>query len=132
MTRSLLAAVTLAGLTAVAPAQTLVTPVYPSSPRPAWPEQRGGTFNYNNPLYHGVYPPTAYYPGGYVSSQAYTNPGDTVPTTYVTHYRSPPVVEVPVVETVVPVMETRYTELRGYYPPPVYVYPSTRGRVRWR
>lgn len=131
MTRSLLAAVALVGLTTAASAQTVVSPVYPTY-RPAWAEQPGGTYNYNNPLYHGVYPPTGYYPGGYVSSQAYTNRGDTVPTTYVTHYRSLPVVEVPVVETVVPVVETRYTEVRGYYPPPVYPYPSTRGRVWWR
>jgi hypothetical protein len=131
MTRTLLAVVALVGLTAAASAQTYVTPVYPSSYRTAWPTQRAGTFNYNNPLYHGVYPPTGYYPGGYVSSHAYTNAGDTVPTTYVSHYRSLPVVEVPVVTVPVvqvPVVET-YTEVRGYgYYPPVY----RSGRGRWR
>lgn len=130
MTRTLLAAVALIGLSAVAPAQTYVTPVYPSSYRTAWPAQGTGTYNYNNPLYHGVYPPTGYYPGGYVSSHAYTNAGDRVPTTYISHYRSLPVIEVPVVVPVmrVPAVET-YTEIRTYgYSPPVY----RPGRGRWR
>lgn len=137
MTRTLLSAVALTGLAAVAAAQTTVTPVYPSAYRTAWPNQPGGTFNYNNPLYHGVYPPTGYYPGGYVSSHAYTNAGDTVPTTYVSHYRRLPVVEVPVIETYVPVptytpvVETYYSEYRGYYPP-VYSSPRLYGRPRWR
>ena len=135
MIRTLLTAVALAGLTAAASAQTYVTPVYPATGRTAWPAQTAGTYNYNNPLYHAPLPPTAYYPGGYSSSYAYTNAGDTVPTTYVSQYhRVPvvqvPVVQVPVVETYTPVMQTVYTEYRGYAP---VVYPyHTRGRARWR
>jgi hypothetical protein len=85
-----------------------------------------GTYNYNNPVYHGVYPPTGSYPGGVVSSHAYTNPGDAIPTTYITHYRAAPPVYVPV-----PVTGYIYTETVWYggYAPPVY---PGRGRVRWR
>ena len=127
MTRTLLAAIAAGAFVATASAQTYVTPVYPSSYRTAWPGQGAGTYNYHNPLYHGLYPPTGYYLGGYVSSQAYTNAGDTIPTTYITHYRSLPVVEVPVVT--VPVAPTVYTEVRTYeYYPPVY----RSGRGRWR
>ncbi len=137
MTRTLLVLLGLAGLTAAAPAQTLVRPVYPPPAHSAWGRPDVGTYNYNNPLYHGVYPPTAFYPGGYASSQAYTNPGSAVPTTYITHYGRLPAV--PVIETHYtevrrvyyppPVVETHYTEIRSvYYPPPVY--PAYRGR--WR
>jgi hypothetical protein len=132
MTRTLFALFVLAGFAASAHAQTRVTPVYPSPDRSAWSRPDLGTYNYNNPLYHGVYPPTAYYPGGYVSSHAYTNPGSSTPTTYISHYRSMPVVEtyVPVVETYVPVVQTYYSEVRGSYysPPPAYPYY----RSRWR
>lgn len=93
---------------------------------------RSGTYNYNDPVYRVTYPPTQVYPGGYVSSYAFSNPGDRVPTTYVTHYRSSPPVVVPVA----------YSEERYYLPPVVsysesYHYqghygPSPRPRVRWR
>ena len=121
MTRTLLTVLGLAGLTAAVDAQTLVRPVYPPSSSSAWGRADLGRYNFNDPLYHGVYPPTAVYPGGYVSSHSYTNPGSTVPTTYITHYRRLPVVAVPVVA--VPVVETYYMEVRGgYLPPPVYPY----------
>jgi hypothetical protein len=89
--------------------------------------QPTGTYNYNNPLYHGVYPPTGYYPGGVVSEHAYTNPGDTVPTTYISHYRSLP--PRPVYVQPVPVGGYLYTETVRYggFAPPRYF-----GRGRWR
>ena len=128
MTRTLLALLGLAGLTAAAHAQTYIRPVYPTPPPSAWGRPDVGTYNYNNPLYHGVYPPTAVYPGGYVSSQSYTHLGSTVPTTYITHYSRWPVAEMPVVRTYVPVVQAYYVEPRSVYYPPVY--PSSRGR--WR
>lgn len=82
---------------------------------------RTGTYNFNNPIYRVTYPPTEVYPGGSVSSYSFTNPGDRVPTTYVSHYRSfPPPVVLPVT----------YYEERYYLPPPV-AYPQ-RPRWRWR
>ena len=102
-TRTLLALLGLAGLTAAAHAQMYVRQVYPSPSPSVWGRPDVGSYNHNNPLYQGVYPPTALYPGGYVSSQAYTNPGSTVPTTYIIHYGRVPVVPVPVVRTYMPV-----------------------------
>lgn len=123
MIRTLSVLSVLAGLATSAHAQTRISPVYPSPDRSAWGRSDVGTYNYNNPLYHGVYPPTAFYPGGYVSSHAYTNPGSPIPTTYISHYRTLPVVEVPVVQTYVPVIQTYYSEVHsGYYSPPPYHY----------
>jgi hypothetical protein len=120
MPRTLLAALLAAGLTA---------PVFAQHPQPASRPAPTGTYNFNNPVYHGVYPPTGSYPGGVVSSHAYTNPGDTIPTTYITHYRATS--PVPVYVPVVPVTGYTYTETVWYggYAPPVY---HGLGRVRWR
>ena len=117
MTRTLLAALLAAGLSATASAQ-YPRPVYGTS-------HPSGTFNYNNPAYHGVYPPTGYYPGGVVSSTAYVNPGDTIPTTYITHYRSLP--PEPVYVPAAPTVGYFYAETVWYggYAQPVY-------RGRWR
>lgn len=111
MTRTLTAVLLVAGLAATASAQS----------------QPNGTFNFNNPVYHGVYPPTGYYPGGVVSSTAYVNLGDTIPTTYITHYRSVP--PTPVYLPTVPTGGYFYTETVRYggYAPPVY---RGYGRVR--
>jgi hypothetical protein len=96
---------------------------------------RPGTYNYNDPVYRTVYPPTEVYPGGYVSSYAFSNPGDRVPTTYVTHYRSTPPVVVPVMyyeeRYHLPRPVVTYTEsysYRGYYSRP----PVASPRGRWR
>lgn len=102
------------------------------------PAQSGptGTYNYNDPVYHMAYPPTGVYPGGSVNSYAYRNPGDPVPTTYVSHYRRTPPVVVPVTyyeeRYYLPPPVVTYSESYTYYGGPVAAYPTARLRGRWR